>query len=79
MNKNMNKNENSFFEYIVEYWDDTEKESVRARGVTYACSFADAICNIEEHYPYIEWIKCQGLEPNSCYDFEDSIMFKNEV
>lgn len=68
--------ENGFFEYTVTFWDDFDKKMKIKHGVTYAESYSDALYNIEQYYEHVENVYIQGLEPMSCYCFEDdSVIF----
>lgn len=79
--------ENGFFEYEVEYFNEflideqhPYGQMKTVYGVTYAATYAEAICNIEKYYDRIEKINITGLEPFSAYEFngEDN-NFKVEI
>lgn len=66
--------EYSYYEYVINYLDELDKEVAPCRGVTYAASYSKAVRNIEEYYgkENIGDIKIKVIESSPVYDFEDN-------
>ena len=64
--------EPSYFEYIVEFYDEEKKTMIKNSGITFALNYTDAADNLERYYGNIENFYIQGLEAATVYDFKDS-------
>ena len=75
-----NKTNNTFFEYICNYYDDIENDFKEGHGVIYACSFTDAMHNVQCYYDNIENVSIFNLGISDIYEFEeDSSIFSVTV
>lgn len=67
-------NINSFFKYKVFYWDDINDKEIIIKGITYADSFSNAVCNIERYYGKDSIVSLEVYSTDSysaCYEFEE--------
>lgn len=60
-----------FYEYIVNYWDDTNKKLCVNKGVTMANTYCEAVYNIEHYYDNINEIFISSKEGSHCYEFPE--------